>query len=113
MPDLVIVEASGAADPARVLDALPHYHGRPLLSVHTVSVVDPLRLPVLIEVMTPLVTSQIEHANTIVISKTDLSGRDQVDLAFSIVRKINQKADILRFSGRGTLESELLRGLLP
>ena len=71
--DLVIVEASGAADPRNVLSALPYYRGRSLSSVRTVAVVDPLRLPMLIEVMTPLITSQIQHADLILVSKYDLA----------------------------------------
>ena len=37
VPDLVIVEPSGAADPRNVLTALPYYRGRPLASVRTAS----------------------------------------------------------------------------
>ena len=93
--DLVIVEASGAADPKSILGALPYYRGRSLSSVRTAAVLDPLRLPMLIEVMTPLITSQIQHADLIIVSKTDLATSDQIDFACRTARKINPTARIV------------------
>ena len=112
-PDLVIVEASGAADPRNVLSALPYYRGRSLSSVRTIAVVDPLRLPMLIEVMTPLITSQIQHADLIIVSKTDLATSDQIDFAYRTARKINPIARIVSAAVRGHLEPELISELMP
>ncbi len=112
-PDLVIVEASGAADPHNVLSALPYYRGRPLSSVRTASVLDPLRLPMLIEVMAPLITSQIRHANLIIVSKIDLATSDQIDFARRTAREINPMARIVSAAARGHLEAELISELLP
>jgi len=112
-PDLVIVESSGAADPRNVLRALPYYRGRSLSSVRTIAVVDPLRLPMLIEVMTPLITSQIQHADLIIVSKTDLATSDQIDFAYRTARKINPIARIVSAAVRGHLEAELISELLP
>jgi G3E family GTPase len=111
--DLVIVEASGAADPRNVLSALPYYRGRSLSSVRTVAVVDPLRLPMLIEVMTPLITSQIQHADLILVSKTDLATTDQIDFARRTAHEINPMARIVSAAARGHLEAELISELLP
>jgi len=111
--DLVIVEASGAADPRNVLSALPYYRGRPLSSVRNVAVVDPLRLPMLIEVMTPLITSQIQHADLIIVSKTDLATSDQIDFAHRTAREINPTARIVNAAARGHLDAELISELLP
>jgi G3E family GTPase len=112
-PDLVIVEASGAADPKSVLGALPYYRGRSLSSVRTGSVLDPLRLPMLIEVMTPLITSQIQHADLIIVTKSDLATSDQIDFACRTARKINPKARIVSAAVRGHLEPELISELMP
>jgi G3E family GTPase len=112
-PDLVIVEASGAADPRAVLSALRYYRGRPLSGLQTAVIVDPLRLGMLMEVMTPLITSQIEHADTIVISKTDIAGPEEVEFAVRSAQRINHKAKILQLTGRGRLEPELSQRLLP
>jgi G3E family GTPase len=113
VPDLVIVEASGAADPRNVLSALPYYRGRPLSSVRTVSVLDPLRLSMLIEVMSPLITSQIQHADLIIVSKTDLATTDQISFASRTAREINPTARIVSAAARGHLEAELISELLP
>jgi G3E family GTPase len=112
-PDIVIVEASGAADPNNILDALRYYRGRPLSSVRTVSVVDPLRLPILIDVMTPLITSQIRKADLIIISKTDLAKPDEIEFARRTAREINSTARILEAGGRREFEKEFLYEFLP
>lgn len=112
-PDLVIVEASGAAHPGAVLSALRYYRGRPLSGVRTVTLVDPLRLRVLREVMSPLITSQIEPADTILISKTEVAGPEEIEFAIATARAINPGARILGSFGKGRLEPELLERLLP
>lgn len=111
--DLVIVEASGAADPQSVLGALAYYRGRSLSSIRTVCVLDPLRLTFLIEVMTPLVTSQIRNADLIIVSKTDLATPEEVEFAHWTARKINLTARIINTGTRGCLEPELIAELLP
>ncbi len=93
-PDLVIVEPSGAADPRSILSALPYYRGRPLETIGTVSVVDPQRVEVLMAVMTPLITSQIHHANVVVISKCDLAQAQEVALAHAVAAEHNPSARV-------------------
>ncbi len=112
-PDLVIVEASGAADPRNVLSALPYYRGRPLSGVRTASVLDPLRLSMLMEVMAPLITSQIQHTDLIIVSKIDLATSDQIDFARRRAREINPTARIVCAAAREHLEAELISELLP
>jgi G3E family GTPase len=112
-PDLVIVEASGAADPQNILGSLHYYKGRSLGSVRTATVLDPLRLPMLIEVLTPLVTSQIRYADLIIISKTDLATSEQIDFARRTARAINPTTRIVGAAARGYLQAELISELLP
>ena len=59
-PSLVIVEASGVATPRGVLENLRYFKGD-LEQVRTVSLVDPTRLEMLLEVLTPLIESQISR----------------------------------------------------
>jgi G3E family GTPase len=94
-PDLVILEPSGAADPRSILNALPYYHGRPLEAIRTASVLDPQRLPMLMEVLTPLITSQIQYADVVLISKKDLATAQEMDFAARTAREINPGAVIL------------------
>jgi G3E family GTPase len=79
-PDLVIVEPSGAADPKSILMALPYYKGTPLESIFTISVLDPLRLEILIEVMTPLIVSQIGHADLVLVTKCDQAKLEEITI---------------------------------
>jgi G3E family GTPase len=112
-PELVIVEASGAADPRSILGALPYYRGQPMSSVRIVSVLDPLRLKVLMEVLTPLVTSQIRYADLVLISKTDIAAPDEVEFARQTACEINPSARIVNAGMQGYLEPELISELLP
>jgi G3E family GTPase len=112
-PDLVMVEASGAANPQSILGVLPYYRGRPLSSMRIVSVLDPLRLPILIEVLEPLITSQIRHADLIIISKADIATPKDVQFARQTAYEINPKAGIINAGTQGHLEPELISELLP
>ena len=112
-PDLVIVEASGAADPERVLAMLPHYHGRSLSSVRTATLVDPLRLPMLMEVLTPLITSQIEHADVVIVSKADMATADEIEFARKTVGTINPQASIVVAGAQGAAHDDVAPRLLP
>jgi G3E family GTPase len=112
-PDLVIVEASGAANPSNVLSALPYYRGIPLQSVNTVSILDPLRLQMLIEVMTPLITSQIQYADLVIVNKIDLASPDEVAFACQTAREINHEASIRCANAQQRLEPALISELAP
>lgn len=112
-PDLVVVEPSGAADPRNIIRALPYYHGRPLASLRTVSLVDPLRLDMLMEVMTPLITAQIQHADVIVITKSDLATLDQVEFTRRTIHDINPSVQVLSSGPVQPLDQKLLAELLP
>lgn len=112
-PDLVIVESSGAADPSNVLKALPYYQGRPLQSVTTVSILDPLRLQMLIEVLTPLITSQIQHADLIIVNKIDLASPDEVAFACRTAHEINPEARVRCTHAQQNLEPALMSELVP
>ena len=112
-PDLVVVEPSGAADPRNIIRALPYYHGRPLASLRTVSLVDPLRLDMLMEVMTPLITAQIQHADVIVITKSDLATPDQVEFTRRTIHDINPSVQVLSSGPVQPLDQKLLAELLP
>ncbi len=103
-PDLIIIEPSGAADPRSILNALPYYHGTPLESIQTIAVVDPLRLEMLIEVMTPLIVSQLKHADLILVSKCDQAQPQEIAFAHQVAQEHNPKVDVLDFSKEGSLD---------
>jgi len=84
-PDLVIIEASGIATPAGVLDALRRYPAQTVTSIETITVVDPLRFEALYEVLTPLIESQIIGADRVVVMKADQATPEEVEAALRTV----------------------------
>ncbi len=111
-PDLVIIEPSGAADPKSILSALPYYKGTPFESFKTISVLDALRAEVLVEVLTPLITSQIRHADLVLINKCDQAKIEDIEFAHKIASEHNPEASVLEF-GLSTPLEDLLKEAVP
>jgi G3E family GTPase len=82
----VIIEASGIATPAGVLDALESYPVQTVTGIETVTVVDPVRFEALYEVLTPLIESQITGADRVVVTKVDQATPEEVDLALRTIQ---------------------------
>ncbi len=112
-PDLVMVEPSGAADPKNILSALPYYRGRPLDGLYTATIVDPLRVEMLVEVLTPLITSQIRHADLILISKRDLASPAEIAAARQAAQEYNPAAKVVAIDAQHVLEPEIIAELVP
>ena len=91
-PAVVIVEASGVATPTGIIDALGRYRGRPFTERQLVTIIDPTRLQVLLEILTPLAEAQITEADEIVFSKLDEARSQEIDLAKATARRLNPGA---------------------
>ena len=111
-PDVVILEPSGAADPRSIHTALPYYKGTPLEEIRTVSVLDPLRAEMLMEVMTPLITAQIQHADLVLISKKDLAEPEAIDKAAGYAAEFNPQARVIPI-GLDTPIKALIQEIAP
>jgi G3E family GTPase len=111
-PDLVVVEPSGAADPKNLLHALPYYRGRPLESIRWVTVLDPLRLLMLLDVLEPLITAGIRQADFLIVSKTDIAAPEEVAEATAAARGINPGAPLFSLALGADLPPELTTELL-
>ena len=111
--DLVIVEPSGAANPQQVIGALSSYSAASIESIFTAVVIDPLRLDELMAILEPLIGSQIELADLIIISKADLASAEAVNKAKRTVRGFNNKAHLVSTSLKGSLEPGLEKEMLP
>jgi G3E family GTPase len=112
-PDLVILEATGAAKPSEVVDALRYYQGRPLGSVTTAVVVDPLRLPKIVKVVGPLIEQQITPADLLIMTKIDLATEEQVAQSRLVARGINANAPLVYATAGREIPDDLLGGLVP
>jgi G3E family GTPase len=93
-PDLVIIEASGIATPAGVLDTLRYYPVESVTSIETITVVDPTRFEALYEVLTPLIEAQIAGADRVVITKCDEAGAEALAETERMVRVLAPAAPL-------------------
>jgi G3E family GTPase len=109
--DIVMLEPSGAAEPANILKALPYYKGRPL-SIKSLTMLDPLRLEALFQVLNPLITRQIDGANILLINKEDAATADEIAAARRIAAEVNPRARVWTLSARAELDSTLVAELL-
>jgi len=114
-PDLVIIEASGVATPAGVLQVLDRYFVADRdVTVETVTVVDPTRFAALHEVLTPLIEDQIKGADQLVIAKVDEAAPDEIEVALQAMRSLAPSAAIhLVESSRPETLAPLLAALTP
>jgi G3E family GTPase len=111
--DLVILEPSGAAEPGNILHALPYYRGRPLESVKTLALLDPLRLAALYQVLTPLITKQVQGADWLVITKADVASAEEVAEARRIATELNPAARLVTLNAREPLDEALVAEWVP
>jgi G3E family GTPase len=110
-PDLVILEATGAARPADITKTLREY-GAGVGGIQVITLVDPSRHEMLMEVMTPLVTAQIEAADIVAVNKIDQVESEAVERTIRSARALNSRARILAISAEqrthlGALMDEL------
>ena len=108
-PDLVIVEASGVAAPAGVLDALHRYPVETTTGIRTVTLVDPVRFEALYDVLTPLIESQIQGADVLVVTKKDQATATEYGYA---VRTAQALAPAVPVHGVDATSEESLEELL-
>lgn len=112
-PDLVLMEPTGAADPRNLDIALGAYRGPPFESLKTLTILDPLRLDVLLAVITPLIESSILRTDLVLISKADAALPEQLVFAREAVLKIRPEVKILMISAKNRIEPEVMGDLLP
>ncbi|HZL04218.1 MAG TPA: hypothetical protein VFE45_02140, partial [Coriobacteriia bacterium] len=68
--------------------------------------------PMLLEVMTPLVTSGIKQADQLVITRNDLASPPEIEATVSAARSINRQAPIHRVDLTGPLDPSVTGELL-
>ena len=93
-PDLVIVEASGIATPAGVLDSIRRYPPETLETILTVTVVDPTRFEALYDVLTPLIEGQLSGADRVVVTKAGEAAAEEIERATSAAASLAPAAQV-------------------
>ena len=112
-PDLVLLEPSGVADLRSVDKILEMYVNKSLLKIRKLTIVDPLRFTMMIEVLTPLITSQIQSAELVLINKKDVASSDDMENARLKVADLHPEAKIICTSVKQKLDPLILDDLLP
>jgi G3E family GTPase len=106
-PNLVILEATGSARPSDITKNLRDY-GKNLDAIQIITLVDPSRHEMLMEVMTPLVTAQIEAADIVAVNKLDQVERETVQRTIQSARELNPRASIVAISAEERTQLDTL-----
>jgi G3E family GTPase len=110
--DLVLLEPSGVADLRMINEIIAAYEARSIFKTCKLTIVDPLRLPMLMEVLTPLITSQIQSAEWVLINKEDVASSEDMKNACQTVSHLNPEAKIISTSIKQKLDFPILEKLL-
>ena len=111
-PDTVLIEPSGAADP-RAMEQSLHYSGTAGdVNRHTVTLVDPLRLEMLRDVMAPLIEGHVARADTVLISKADAASAREMKAARDWIHGLKPGAPPLEVAARDGLDDRAAREIM-
>ncbi len=96
-PEVVIIEPSGVARPRDIIDTINRYMPA-IKNISVATLVDAVRYRILLEMMSPLLTDQIQAADIVVINKIDQVGDQTIDFIRSSVTQLNPGASIKAIS---------------
>ena len=108
-PDLVILEATGVAEPAGMRDNVERYAGLP---VRIVTLVDAARWERIRIPLEMLLKSQLEPADAVCLNKVDLVDDGQITSIEESIREMNASAPIVRMSASVSAEPESIDTLI-
>src|SRR5687768_18159738 len=104
----VIVEATGVAQPAELLETLADSTREAGLEVGPlVTVVDVFKFPKLLDMLGDFYVDQIENADIVLLNKIDLVTPAQLEEATRQIRSLNPRADLI-FAEQGRVRPEEL-----
>jgi G3E family GTPase len=104
----VIVEATGVAQPGELLETLADSSLDGGLDIGPlVTVVDVAKFPKLLSMLGDFYSDQIENADILVVNKTDLVSRAELDAAAAELHELNPKAQLV-FTEQGRVEPQRL-----
>ena len=120
-PDWVIVEPTGLAAPGDILGVVVD-HCPDVDAIRVLTLVDAARWPMLLEIVEPLVTAQLEAADVVAVNKVDDVDEEALAGVMESVRALAGKATVLPVSadhrrrheapagGRGLMREHGARG---
>jgi G3E family GTPase len=111
-PAVTIIEPTGLASPGDVVAAVQD-HATMVTDIRVLVLVDATRYEMLYEMLTPLITAQIQSADIVVINKIDRVDGTNVDLIRKNVDQLNPRAKVAAISVEKKTNLEpLLRDLV-
>ncbi|MBU7006531.1 GTP-binding protein [Phosphitispora fastidiosa] len=110
-PDWLIIETTGLAVPRKIVTLLQN-QCRSFEALKTIVLTDVSRWTAIMEVVEPLVVSQIEAADVIIINKVDLASEDTIRALKNDLEQINQNAAIFELNADNGIDEVKLRGLV-
>jgi G3E family GTPase len=102
-PDIVIVEPSGVAIPWGLKRAAEYSEAESDVIIEhapVITLVDAMRIDMLIEAVRRLVETQIREADVCLINKVDAATPEQIEKSRQMIKAINPRAEILLAAGR-------------
>ncbi len=96
-PDWVIIESTGLAAPGDLLGLVVD-NSPDLDTIRVLTLVDAVRWPMLLEVVEPLVTAQLEVADIVAVNKVDEVDEEALAAVIESVGRIAGEATILAVS---------------
>ncbi len=110
-PDVVLMEPTGLARPGDIVSAI-RSHVPAVTHYHVLVLVDAARFDMLMSMLTPLLTAQIEAADVVAINKIDEIDQAVLEPMAERIRELNPHAQILAISAEKAVNLEpLLYGL--
>ena len=108
-PNLVILEATGMAEPSGMMKAITEYAGN---EVRLLTIIDSVRWPRIAVPLHNLLSSQIAPAAALCVNKTDKVSPDEANAVLADVREMNPTAAVALGSAAESLSAECLEALL-
>ena len=106
-PEMVIIEASGIANPSDIVNNINRYWSGSK-SMMVLTVVDASRYMVLIEMMTPLLSAQIKAAEIIALNKIDMVDNKTIAYIAANIAQFNENSPIINISAEEKINIETL-----
>ncbi len=111
-PDLVIMEPTGVADPSNVVRALDYFKGKNPIQKYQIALLDPMRIKMLMEVLTPLTTSTIKSSDIVLINKADLACDEEIEYSIRTAQEIKPDIEVKSVSAKNGIDPQILEELL-
>lgn len=94
-PDRILIEPSGVGKLSDVISAVSGVLSEDVVLNSATAVVDAVKCKMYMKNFGEFFGNQIEHADCIVLSRTDLADADKITAATELIREKNQKATII------------------